>query len=84
MAAIPSRLSATAGGMVNMTRGAGTALGIATVTVALHTTANTADGARIAFVLLTAVALIAAATGTAARGPGSPATSGRVARGSGR
>jgi MFS family permease len=36
MAAIPARLAATAGGMVNMTRGLGTASGVAVVAVALH------------------------------------------------
>jgi EmrB/QacA subfamily drug resistance transporter len=71
MAAIPGRLSATAGGMVNMTRGAGTALGIAMVTLALHTTATVPDGARFAFAALTIVAIIATATGTTARAPAS-------------
>ena len=69
MAAVPGRLSATAGGMVNMTRGAGTALGIAMVTLALHATATVTGGARIAFAALAVAALVATATGTTARGP---------------
>ena len=36
MAAVPSGAAATAGGMVNMTRGFGTALGVAVVTLGLH------------------------------------------------
>jgi MFS family permease len=36
MAAIPAGNAATAGGMVNMTRGIGTALGVAIVTLGLH------------------------------------------------
>jgi EmrB/QacA subfamily drug resistance transporter len=67
MAAIPSRLSATAGGMVNMTRGAGTALGIATVTLALHTATSVPADARLAFAVLAVVAVLATATGTTAR-----------------
>jgi hypothetical protein len=37
MAALPARDAAAAGGMVNMTRGIGTALGVAVVTLGLHT-----------------------------------------------
>lgn len=36
MAAVPAGNAATAGGMVNMTRGIGTALGVAVVTLGLH------------------------------------------------
>lgn len=36
MAALPTRDAATGGGMVNMTRGIGTALGVAVVTLGLH------------------------------------------------
>ena len=36
MAAIPNRMAATAGGMLNMARGLGTAVGVAAVTIALH------------------------------------------------
>jgi EmrB/QacA subfamily drug resistance transporter len=73
MAAIPSRMSATAGGMVNMTRGAGTALGIAFVTLALHTSGSISGGARAAFAVLAVAAVLATATGLAARAPGSSA-----------
>jgi EmrB/QacA subfamily drug resistance transporter len=69
MAAVPSRMSATAGGMVNMTRGAGTALGIAMVTLALHTATSVPAGARLAFAALAVVAVLATATGTTARAP---------------
>jgi EmrB/QacA subfamily drug resistance transporter len=69
MAAIPRRMSATAGGMVNMTRGAGTALGIAMVTLTLHAAATVPDGARLAFAGLAVVAALATMTGITARGP---------------
>ena len=36
MAAIPNRTAATVGGMLNMARGLGTAVGVAAVTIALH------------------------------------------------
>jgi hypothetical protein len=36
MAAAPTDAAATAGGMVNMARGLGTALGVAVVTLGLH------------------------------------------------
>ncbi|MGI5226808.1 MFS transporter [Actinoallomurus sp. CA-142502] len=71
MAAVPRRLSATAGGMVNMTRGIGTALGIAVVTLFLH---STGEGARPAFAAMAAVAAVATATGLVARTPGEPRT----------
>lgn len=67
MAVVPRSLSATAGGMVNMTRGVGTALGIAVVTLALHAATTGPGGARIAYAALAAVAAIATATGTTAR-----------------
>jgi EmrB/QacA subfamily drug resistance transporter len=70
MAAVPSRLSATAGGMVNMTRGVGTAFGIALVTLALHTAASVTGGAQAAFVILAGAALLATGTGLTARAPG--------------
>ncbi len=68
MAATPTRLSATVGGMVNMTRGAGTALGIAVVTLALHVGGGE-YGPRIALGVLAAVAVVATLTGTTARSP---------------
>jgi MFS family permease len=72
MAGIPRHLSATAGGMVNMTRGMGTALGIALVTLALH--AGASGGARAAFAVLAVAAVLATATGLTARAPGAPAS----------
>jgi MFS family permease len=71
MAAVPRRLSATAGGMVNMTRGAGTALGIAMVTLTLHAATAVTDGERFAFAALTVAAAAATMTGITARGPAS-------------
>jgi hypothetical protein len=44
MAAILAGDAATAGGMVNMTRGLGTALGVAVVTLGLHTGAHIGHG----------------------------------------
>lgn len=58
MAAVPAKDAATAGGMVNMTRGIGTALGVAVVALGLHVGAllRSADSGRTA-----AMAAIAAA-----------------------
>jgi MFS family permease len=68
MAAVPARLSATAGGMISMARGIGTALGIATVTLTLHLTGGPGiTGARAALAALAAVALAAALTAVFAR-----------------
>ncbi len=66
MAAIPAGDAATAGGMVNMTRGLGTALGVAVVTLALHAGAHLghADGERLAIAALTTAALAATWAGT--------------------
>ena len=66
MAAVPASDAATAGGMVNMTRGLGTALGVAVVALGLHAGARlgTADGGRLAIAALTAAALAATWAGT--------------------
>ena len=66
MAAVPVRDAATAGGMVNMTRGLGTALGVAVVTLGLHAgeRLSHADGGRLAIAALTAAALAATWAGT--------------------
>jgi len=77
MAAVPAKDAATAGGMVNMTRGIGTALGVAVVTLGLHAGAllrspdagRTLAMAAIAAVALLAVALSAAAGSRSAKGP---------------
>lgn len=66
MAAVPARLSGTAGGMVNMTRGIGTALGIALVTLALHVAGKGIDGARSAVIAMAAAAVAAVVTATSA------------------
>ena len=62
MAAIPPDMAATGGGLVNMTRGLGTALGIAVVTLSLHVA-----GSAVALAALAVVAALAAVTGAAAR-----------------
>ncbi|MER6874625.1 MFS transporter, partial [Amycolatopsis sp. NPDC000673] len=62
MSAIPARMSATGGGLVNMARGLGTALGVALVTLCLHSGGETA-----ALAVLAGAGVLAAATGLAAR-----------------
>jgi MFS family permease len=59
MESVPDRLAATAGGMVNMARGLGTAAGVAAMTVALHTAK--AAGAGIAGRTAAAMAVLGAA-----------------------
>jgi hypothetical protein len=62
MAAVPARDAAAAGGMVNMTRGIGTALGVAVVTLGLHVGAHLRwqdAGLTLSMAALAAVALIA-------------------------
>jgi MFS family permease len=63
MAAVPPGSAATAGGMVNMTRGFGTALGVAVVTLGLHAGARLGSsagaGERLAIGVLAAGALAA-------------------------
>ena len=63
MTAIPGSRAATGGGLVNMTRGLGTALGVAVVTLALHLTAgygHPGAGFPLSMAVLAAVALLAA------------------------
>ncbi|MFR0355677.1 MFS transporter [Streptomyces sediminimaris] len=62
MGAIPARSSGTGGGLVNMTRGLGTALGVALVTLALHLVAGggVRAGARWAAAVLLAASVLAA------------------------
>ncbi|MFJ5673699.1 MFS transporter [Streptomyces sp. NPDC093097] len=70
MGAIPVGSSGTGGGLVNMARGLGTALGVALVTLALHVAPPTGtglNGARWAVLMLLAAALISVAA--AALGP---------------
>lgn len=64
MAGIPTRMSATGGGLVNMSRSLGTALGVALVALCLHAEQGVA-GARVTLLVLAAFALVAGATGLA-------------------
>ncbi|MBO0875383.1 MAG: MFS transporter, partial [Pseudonocardia sp.] len=76
MAAIPARVSATGGGLGNMARGLGTAIGVAVVTLCLHLAALTGApgaGPRLAVAALIAFGLATAATATAAR-PAKPSS----------
>ncbi len=61
LAAVPARDAAAAGGMVNMTRGLGTALGVAVVTLGLHAGSSfgQAGAARLALAAIAAAALAA-------------------------
>ncbi|GAA1271684.1 MFS transporter [Kitasatospora nipponensis] len=61
MRAVPAAAAGTGGGMVNMTRGLGTAIGVAAVTLALHLVPGP-DGVRVAVLTLAAFALLALAT----------------------
>ncbi|HEY3810449.1 MAG TPA: MFS transporter, partial [Acidimicrobiales bacterium] len=67
MAAIPPDRSGTGGGLLNMTRALGTALGVALVTMAVHLGGSADWGARLALGLLAAAAAVAAGTGWAGR-----------------
>ena len=77
MATVPARAAAVAGGMVNMTRGLGTALGVAAVSLALHAGARFGGtgAARLAVAVLAAAALAATWAGirSTARSPVVPA-----------
>jgi MFS family permease len=73
MAAVPARNAAAAGGMVNMTRGTGTALGVAVVTLGLHGGAllrSPDAGLALSMAALAAVALLG--TGAALRARPAP------------
>jgi MFS family permease len=63
MGAVPADAAATGGGLLNLTRGLGTALGVAAVTLALHLGSFGAvpvQGDRLAILILMAAALTAA------------------------
>jgi MFS family permease len=67
MAALPARDAAMGGGMVNMTRGIGTALGVAVVTLGLHAAklaGAPAAGPPLALAALSVAALVAARAGS--------------------
>jgi MFS family permease len=61
MGAIPARSAGTGGGLVNMARGLGTALGVALVTLALHLAAGGGipAGARWSALILVGVSAVA-------------------------
>jgi MFS family permease len=70
MAAVPAREAAAAGGMVNMTRGTGTALGVAVVTLGLHAGAllrSPQAGLALSMAALAAVAVLGTAAALRAR-----------------
>ncbi|MCC9310997.1 MFS transporter [Kitasatospora sp. RB6PN24] len=68
MKAIPSSSAGVGGGMVNMTRGLGTAIGVAVVTLGLHLAGDT-YGARTAVLALLAFAILALVTTFQSRRP---------------
>ncbi len=72
MTAIPPGQAAAAGGVVNMARGLGTALGVAVVTLALHTAARPGHAPSGPAAAMAALAICALASAVAARraGPG--------------
>jgi hypothetical protein len=62
MGAIPTRASATGGALLNLTRGLGTALGVAMVTLALHLGSGRSalvSGDRLAMMVLLVAAGVA-------------------------
>ncbi|NMM30007.1 MAG: MFS transporter [Cellulomonas sp.] len=62
MRAVPSHVAGTGGGLLNMTRSLGTALGVAAVTLALHLRpggTHLLDGPRTALLVLAAAAIVA-------------------------
>jgi MFS family permease len=78
MGTVPAGRSGMGGGLVNMSRGLGTALGVATVTLCLHLTGwaggrsgggagGVLDGPRLALAVVAAASVLAAATGYAGR-----------------
>ena len=72
MAAVPAEDAAAAGGMVNMTRGIGTALGVAVVALGLHAGAllgSTRAGVALSMGALAAVALLGVGAAMRARPP---------------
>jgi MFS family permease len=83
MGAIPAENAATAGGMVNMTRGIGTALGVAVVTLGLHVgrsmVGGTSGGQTLSMALLALVAL--GATWAGLGHPGGASGNGTAGRG---
>jgi MFS family permease len=87
MASVPARDAAAAGGMVNMTRGIGTALGVAVVSLGLHVgpfLRQPDAGRTLSMAALAAVALIAVWCGQrGVRAVAGPAGSGAAGRADG-
>jgi MFS family permease len=85
MAAVPVQQAAAAGGMVNLARGLGTALGVAVVTLALHTAARlgpAGSGPAVAMAALAVAALLATWAGyRPGHGRGTPHAAGSLADG---
>jgi hypothetical protein len=70
MAAIPARESAIGGGLINLARGLGTALGVAAITLSLHLGSGPGrllDGGKLAIVVLLVTACVATLASLAAR-----------------
>ena len=82
MTAIPPRQAAAAGGMVNMARGLGTALGIAVVTLALHAAARLGYPSAGPAAAMAVLAICALASARAGRRVGA-GDKGRAARAGG-
>lgn len=60
MGAIPVGVSATGGGLVNMARGLGTALGVTVVALSLHLAGTVVAGARVALLVLVGFGVVSA------------------------
>ena len=73
MAVIPNRVAATVGGMLNMARGLGTAIGVAAVTIALHLTKQAGGGAAEQVTAAMGVLAVAALAAVWAGSSASPA-----------
>jgi len=66
MSRIPARLSATGGGLVNVARSLGTALGVSVVTLSLH---SDTGGGRVALLCLATAGLVGIAAAVLTRSP---------------
>lgn len=77
MRAVPAAAPGTGGGLINMARGLGTAIGVALVTLALHAGG---DGGRLAVLLLLGAAVAMAATATGLGGGSSGCAPGSAER----
>jgi hypothetical protein len=73
MAVIPNRVAATVGGMLNMARGLGTAVGVAAVTIVLHLAKLAGAGAAEQVTAVMGVLAVAALAAVWAGSSASPA-----------